>query len=89
MGQPYRKMRFSYSKCEWFRQRFGRLNSQRVKSVAEKSSKLNQVSCKDYEPAAENLHFDVHDLSFSKLDQLGKNEEAAILVLGRKISGAY
>lgn len=41
-----------------------------------------KASRRDYEPVAENL-------SFPKLDQLGKNKEAAIFVLGGKVSGAY
>ncbi|XP_056165647.1 DEAD-box ATP-dependent RNA helicase 50 isoform X2 [Syzygium oleosum] len=68
---------------------FGRLKSQRVKALAEKSSKLKQASHKDYESAAENVPFDVPDLSNSKLDQLGKKKKAAILGLGGKDSGAY
>ncbi|KAI6685109.1 hypothetical protein NL676_031022 [Syzygium grande] len=68
---------------------FGRLKSQRVKAVAEKSSKLKQASHKDYESAAENVPFDVPDLSNSKLDQLGNKKKAAILGLGGKDSGAY
>ncbi|KAI6685112.1 hypothetical protein NL676_031025 [Syzygium grande] len=70
-------------------QSFGRLKSQRVKALAEKSSKLKQASHKDYESAAENVPFDVPDLSNSKLDQLGKKKKAAILGLGGKDSGAY
>lgn len=55
---------------------------QRVKALAEYLSKLKQVSRRDYEPVAENL-------SFPKFNQLGKNKEAAIFVLGGKVSGAY
>lgn len=54
----------------------------RVKALAEKLSKLKQVSHRDYEPVAENLSFPI-------LDRLGKNKGAAILVLGGKVSGAY
>ncbi|KAF8039392.1 hypothetical protein BT93_B1811 [Corymbia citriodora subsp. variegata] len=68
---------------------FGRLKSQRVKALAEKSSKLKQPSHEDYEPEAENVPYDVPDLSYSKLDQLGKKKEAAILGPRGKDSGAY
>ncbi|XP_030520997.1 DEAD-box ATP-dependent RNA helicase 50 [Rhodamnia argentea] len=68
---------------------FGRLKSQRVKALAEKSSKLKQPSHKDYEPAAENVPFDVPDCSYAKLEQRGKKNKAAIVGLGGKDSGAY
>ncbi|KAK2632791.1 hypothetical protein EUGRSUZ_L01074 [Eucalyptus grandis] len=68
---------------------FGRLKSQRVKALAEKSSKLKEASHKDYEQEIENVPFDVPDLSYSKLDQQGKRKEAAIIGLKGKDSGAY
>ncbi|KAL3750456.1 hypothetical protein ACJRO7_011458 [Eucalyptus globulus] len=68
---------------------FGRLKSQRVKALAEKSSKLKEVSHKDYEQEIENVPFDVPDLSYSKLDQRGKKKEAAIIGLKGKDLGAY
>ncbi|KAK3441930.1 hypothetical protein EUGRSUZ_B02194 [Eucalyptus grandis] len=68
---------------------FGRLESQRVKALAEKSSKLKEASHKDYEQEIENVPFDVPDLSYSKLDKQGKKKEAAILGLKGKDSGAY
>ncbi|KAL3750457.1 hypothetical protein ACJRO7_011459 [Eucalyptus globulus] len=55
---------------------FGRLKLLRVKSLAEKSSKLKQASGKDYEPVVESVPLDMPDLSFSKLDLLGKQKEA-------------